>query len=109
MNSDPLSLWMPRTANGNASRSCSRPAETMRSPLVRTVIDSVHPVATSVASRGVVERAVVVAAVVADQVDLQEPGAGVVPVVPGLHGIADLSMLPGRVIDWPLVATRPVR
>jgi hypothetical protein len=56
-----------------------------------------------------VERAVVVAAVVADQVDLQEPGAGVVQSCQVFMGIADLSMLPGRVIDWPLVATRPVR
>jgi hypothetical protein len=42
-----------------------------------------------------VERAVVVAAVVADQVDLQEPGAGVVPVVPGLHGDRGLEHAAG--------------
>ena len=51
MNSLPLSEWIPAMWNGNRSRKVSSPAETIRSPLDRTVIASVQPVATSVASR----------------------------------------------------------
>ena len=83
MNSLPLSEWMPAMWNGNRSHSSSNPAATMRSPLDRTVTVSVQPRRRCV--EAVEERAVVVAAFVADQIDLDEPGHRVVPLPPGLH------------------------
>jgi hypothetical protein len=84
MNSLPLSESMPSSGNGNPAWISTSAQNTCRAALVRTLRTSVQPVAMSVTvSEG--EVAVVVPALVTDQVDLDEPRPGLVPVGPGPH------------------------
>ncbi len=95
MNSLPLSEWIPARWNGNRSRSSSSPAATIRLAFGPHG-DRLGPAGGDVGGvEGGEERAVVVAALVADQVDLHEPGHGVVPLAPGLHRDRRLQHRPG--------------
>src|SRR5450756_1501981 len=110
MNSLPLSESNPSSGNGRWSRMSIRAAKTHYWALLGTARFSVHPVAMSVTVRGESELRTRVAALVADQVDLDEPGYCVVPVRPRPHRDGVLEQRPRfDVRTTPDLQFRPVR
>ena len=85
MNSDPLSESTPRIGNGILRAMSLSAASTHLAVLSGTERFSVQPVAMSVTVSVKRMGSGRVAAVVADQVDLDEPGSRVVPLGPGAH------------------------
>src|SRR5262245_24733471 len=125
MNSDPLSESTARIGNGIARAMSLSAASTHLPVLSGTERFSVQPVAISV-TVSVRVTSSPVAAVVPDQVDLDEPGSGVVPLGPGTHrdlafeqrsrfgahtcaGDAWLARRPGGDRWWPPTSTPAVR
>ena len=86
MNSEPLSESIPMIGNGKTLMTCSRASKTHFAALFFTERFTVHPVLISVTVRVKQYSPDGVAAVVADEVDFDEPGHRVVPFGPGPDG-----------------------